>query len=75
MLKIVQKWANMPKITQKKQKIFFKLCEENLDSCFWTIYKELKFWLIKHSIVKVGGNYKRPKSKIAVLGIGVVLSG
>ena len=24
---------------------------------------------------KVGGNYKRPKSKIAVWGIGVVLSG
>ena len=29
----------------------------------------------RRTLTKVGGNYKRPKSKIAVWGIGVVLRG
>ena len=56
--------VNKIKRNKKRPKIYFK-------SCVIKIYLKLSTL----TAVWVGGNYKRPKSKIAVGGIGVVLRG
>ena len=38
-------------------------------------YDTVYYGMPKYTKLQLGGNYKRPKSKIAVWGIGVVLSG